>query len=142
MRGAIAPSYGSLLCLFYFEESRFEESRSRWCRIAMTKAVMREFTKPFILIPFTMASDSIMVQAFTIKLKRPKVMRLKGRVNKSRMGFTSRLARNRTKPITNREGMLLMVIEGITLDRRKIAATADIYFNRSFDMIPPKFIVF
>ncbi len=70
-------------------------------------------------------------------------MRLNGRVNKSRIGLISRLTRNRTKPIINREGMLSMEIEGITLDSRKMAATVDTYFKSSFDMDTSKeFIVF
>jgi hypothetical protein len=82
------------------------------------KAASREFIKPFILIPFTKRSASIMVQAFTTKLKILKEIMLIGRVNNSNSGLTSKLTINKTNPMSSNDGISRIRIVLITMDSR------------------------
>jgi hypothetical protein len=79
----------------------------------------------------------MIVQALTMKLKNPKVSKLKGKVISSKMGLNIRFTSSNTTPIINRAGILLITIVGDTSDSRYIVNTIDIYFIDSFDMLPP-----
>jgi hypothetical protein len=105
------------------------------------KAASREFIKPFILIPLTIRSASIMVQAFTTKLKILKVIILMGKVNNSSSGLTSKLTINKTNPMSSNDGISRIIIVLITMDSRYMVATDDRYFNRSLDIVSSSWII-
>jgi hypothetical protein len=73
--------------------------------MTIMKAASRELRKPFILIPETKKSASMIVQAFIIKLNNPKVRILKGNVISSSNGFSNKFTQNSTKPIISRSGI-------------------------------------
>jgi hypothetical protein len=101
----------------------------------MMKAASREFKNPFIGSPLTKKSAIIMVHAFTMKLKRLKVIRFKGKVNNSSNGLMNRFTINKTRPIINSAGILLIMILSITIERRYMVTTIDKYLSRSFDIV-------
>jgi hypothetical protein len=102
----------------------------------MIKAASSEFQKPFKLIPLTIRSASMMVHAFTTKLKMLKVIMVIGKVNSSSSGFTRRFTINKTNPISSKDGISRIIIVLIAIDSRNMVATDDKYFNRSFDIVP------
>lgn len=72
-----------------------------WLTKRISIAAINEFRKLPILKPGTKKSANIMVHVLTIRLNKPKVIILSGKVMSNKRGLISRLTRSNTNPRIN-----------------------------------------